>query len=336
MNQKLKSVLQFAIFLSLGLGLMYFAFINLDLDYDKVINGFKSANYFWIVAALAVSLLSHFVRAIRWNLLFEPMGLKAKNVNAFNAVMIGYLFNFAIPRMGEVSRCGILLRTDKIPMDKSLGTVVVERIFDMIVLLILTIAVLLLQFNLLFGFFNDTFFQPVLQKLQSVSFGMVIMLTALLLVALLGLIISRKKLLQSKLVVKIITIFKGFGEGFKSVFKLKQPGMFLFHTLLIWILYFLNTFCFLHAFEATSSLGVLSTLIILVVGTFGFAAPVSGGIGAYHILVAKGLALYGITSVAGGVFGFVSHGMQMIMILIVGSFSLLYTIIAERKVLANG
>ncbi len=328
--------MQFVIFLGLGLGLMYFAFVNLDLDYDKVINGFKSANYFWIMAALCISLLSHFVRAIRWNLLFEPIGLKAKNINTFNAVMIGYLFNFAIPRMGEVSRCGILLRTDKIPMDKSLGTVVVERVFDMIILLVLTFAVLLLQFNLLFGFFNDTFFLPLQLKLQNISVGMVTALSVFLFLAILSLFKFRKKLMQSKILLKIIGILKGFGEGFKSVFKLKQPGMFLLQTLLIWILYFLNTFCFLHAFEATSSLSALSTLIILVVGTYGFAAPVSGGIGAYHILVAKGLALYGVSSVAGGVFGFVSHGMQMIMILIVGSLSLLYTIIAERKLLANG
>ena len=130
-------------------------------------------------------------------------------------------------------------------------------------------------------------------------------------------------------------MLKGFADGFASVFKLKSPALFFTYTLFIWVLYYLNTYCYIMAFSETSSIGFLATLSILVVGTFGFAAPVSGGIGAYHIFVAKGLALYGVSSVAGGVFGFVSHGMQMLMILVIGSFSLIYTLIKERKMLAS-
>lgn len=335
MSSKLKSAIQFIIFLSLGLGLMYFAFKNLDLDYNKVINGFKSANYFWLALSLVISLLSHFIRAIRWNLLLEPMNLKAKKSNAFNAVMIGYLFNFAIPRMGEVSRCGVLLRTDKIPMDKSLGTVVVERVFDMIILLLITFFVFVLQFNMLFDFFSENFFLPIQYKLQQISSIWIFIFFGIGFCAVFGIYKSRKLILKSKIAVKILSVFIGFAEGFKSVFKLKQPVLFLTETTLIWILYFANTFSLLKAFDATSELTILAKLTILVMGTFGFAAPVSGGIGAYHIFVAKGLALYGVTSVAGGVFGFVSHGIQMITIMLVGSFSLIYTIILERKSLSK-
>ena len=166
MTDNIKSIIKFVVFLSIGLGLLALAFVNLDLDYDKVMNGFKSANYFWIGMALLVSVLSHFLRAIRWNQMLEPMGTKPSAIHAFNAVMIGYLFNFAIPRMGEVSRCGVLNRTDKIPINQSLGTVVVERVFDMIILLVVTALVLLLQFDVLFGFFNETFFQPIMQKVK--------------------------------------------------------------------------------------------------------------------------------------------------------------------------
>jgi uncharacterized protein (TIRG00374 family) len=331
LSKQLKSVLQFVLFFGLGALLLYFAFINLNLDYDKVLNGFRQANYYWIGAALLFSLASHFVRAIRWNLMLEPLGKKPSAFNAFNAVMIGYLFNFAIPRMGEVSRCGILSRTDKIPVNQSLGTVVVERIFDMIVLLIATVSVLLLEFDVLFGFFNETFFQPLASKLAGL--GLVLVISVISFLALIIFLIVKFKhlLIRSALAGKVIGLVLGFVDGFRAVFRLKSPGTFIFHTLLIWVLYYLNTFSFLMAFSETSQIGFAAVMSILVVGTFGFAAPVSGGIGAYHIFVAKGLALYGVSSVAGGIFGFVSHGMQMLMILVVGSFSLIATLIGERK-----
>ncbi len=293
--------------------------------------GFKSANYFWIGAALLISLTSHWFRALRWNQILEPLGKKPTALQSFNAVMIGYLFNFAIPRMGEVSRCGILYRTNRIPVNQSLGTVVVERVFDMLILLLLTIIVLLLQFDTLYVFFNDTFIAPIAQKLGS-SYGFMFMwlMLALLLIAFIS-YKFRNKLSESALVSKFSVLLEGFASGFKSVFSLKQPLLFFLYTFIIWILYFLNTWCYLMAFDGTAGVGLAAALSILVVGTFGFAAPVSGGIGAYHIFVAKGLTLYGVSSLNGGVFGFVSHGLQMLMILIVGGISLILTIIEERK-----
>jgi uncharacterized protein (TIRG00374 family) len=331
LSQQLRSILQFCLFFGLGALLLYFAFVNLDLDYDKVINGFKQANYYWIGAALTISLSSHFVRAIRWNMMLEPLGKKPSAFNAFNAVMIGYLFNFAIPRMGEVSRCGVLNRTDKIPINQSLGTVVVERVFDMIILLLVMIAVLFIEFDVLYGFFNETFFAPVASKLA--GFGLIIIIGILGVAAAGFFMLMRFKhiLLRSALAGKITGMLLGFVDGFKAVFRLKSPGAFLSQTLLIWVLYYLNTFCFLMAFTETSHIDLAGVMSILVVGTLGFAAPVSGGIGAYHIFVAKALALYGVSSVAGGIFGFVSHGMQMVMIMIVGSFSLVATLLQERK-----
>jgi uncharacterized protein (TIRG00374 family) len=233
--------------------------------------------------------------------------------------------------MGEVSRCGILYRTNRIPVNQSLGTVVVERVFDMLILLLLTIIVLLLQFDTLYVFFNDTFIAPIAQKLGS-SYGFMFMwlMLALLLIAFIS-YKFRNKLSESALVSKFSVLLEGFASGFKSVFSLKQPLLFFLYTFIIWILYFLNTWCYLMAFDGTAGVGLAAALSILVVGTFGFAAPVSGGIGAYHIFVAKGLALYGVSSLNGGVFGFVSHGLQMLMILIVGGISLILTIIEERK-----
>lgn len=335
MNSKLKQIVKFSVFLGLGIALLYFAFVNLELDYDKVLNGFRSANYFWIFGALLVSLASHWLRGVRWNQMLEPLGTKPSALNAFNAVMIGYLFNFAIPRMGEVSRCGVLNRTNQIPVTQSLGTVVVERVFDMLILLLVTFAVLLLEFDTLFSFFNETFFAPIQLKFASAN---TFLLMALALVAVIGLWAMIKfKHLYNKLAIfgKLAGIINGFVDGFKSVFRLKKPGLFFVYTLAIWVLYYLNTYCYIMAFNDTAPIGMAATLSILVVGTFGFAAPVSGGIGAYHIFVAKGLALYGVSSVAGGVFGFVSHGMQMLMILVVGSISLILTLIEERKRLAS-
>jgi glycosyltransferase 2 family protein len=333
LSQQLKSVLQFLLFFGLGGALLYFAFINLDLDYDKVINGFKQANYGWIAAALLFSLASHLARAIRWNMMLEPLGTKPAILHTFNAVMIGYLFNFAIPRMGEVSRCGVLNRTDKIPVNQSLGTVVVERIFDMIVLLLASFLVLFLEFDVLYDFFNENFIAPLTIKLQGLGMFVLILFVAIMAFGLVVLFRFKHVFLRSAIAAKILNLMLGFVDGFKSVFKLKSPAKFIGSTLVIWILYYLNTFSFLMAFTDTANLGFAAVMSILVIGTFGFAAPVSGGIGAYHLFVAKGLALYGVSSVAGGIFGFVSHGMQMIMILVVGSFSLLYTLYLEQKAL---
>ncbi|MFA6262291.1 MAG: lysylphosphatidylglycerol synthase transmembrane domain-containing protein [Bacteroidia bacterium] len=335
MTGKLKSIAKFLLFFGLGVGLLVLAFVNLNLNYEALLDGFRNANYFWIFMAVTVSLSSHLVRALRWNLMLEPLGKKPSGMNAFNAVMIGYLFNFAIPRMGEVSRCGILNRTDRIPMHESLGTVVVERVFDMLILLALTAGVLVIEFDTLYSFFSETFFTPLEEKIAGfpAAYGVI----ALLILLLVGYLVyrSRVHLLQMTLIAKIVNLIRGFGNGFASVFKLKSPGMFFLQTALIWGLYFLNTYCYLMAIDETSHIGISAAMSILVVGTFGFAAPVSGGIGAYHIFVAKGLALYGVSSLGGGVFGFVSHGMQMLMILAVGTFSLIYTFIQERKQLSK-
>lgn len=335
MTGKLKSIAKFLLFFGLGIGLLVLAFVNLNLNYDALIDGFRNANYFWIGMAVLVSLLSHLIRAFRWNLMLEPLGKKPSGIHAFNAVMIGYLFNFAIPRMGEVSRCGILNRTDRIPIHESLGTVVVERIFDMLILLALTAGVLVLEMDTLYGFFSETFFIPLENKIA--GFPAAYGLLALLGILLMGFLLFkfRARLMQMSIAVKIMNLLRGFGNGFASVFKLKSPGLFFLQTVLIWVLYFLNTYCYLMAIDETSHIGISASMSILVVGTFGFAAPVSGGIGAYHIFVAKGLALYGVSSLGGGVFGFVSHGMQMLMILAVGTFSLIYTFIEERKQLTS-
>jgi uncharacterized protein (TIRG00374 family) len=331
LSSQLKSVLRFVLFFGLGGALLYFAFVNLGLDYNKVLKGFRQTNYGWIAAALLFSLASHFVRALRWNMMLEPLATKPPIINTFNAVMIGYLFNFAIPRMGEVSRCGVLLRTDKIPVNQSLGTVVVERVFDMIVLLLVTLLVLLLQFDVLFGFFNENFFTPLSSTLAGLGAVVIVLIISTLLLGVLAIYKFKHIFLRSAITAKIISMLVGFIDGFKSVFKLKSPILFLAQTALIWVLYYLNTFSFLMAFTETADIGYAAVLSILVIGTFGFAAPVSGGIGAYHIFVAKGLALYGVSSVAGGIFGFVSHGMQMLMILAVGGFSLIYTLLLEQK-----
>jgi hypothetical protein len=201
----------------------------------------------------------------------------------------------------------------------------------MLILLLLTIVVLLLQFDTLFSFFNDTFIVPIAQKLGgSNGFMFIWLMLALLLLAFISYKL-KNKLADSALISKFGGLLQGFTSGFKSVFSLKQPLLFFLYTVIIWILYFLNTWCYLMAFDGTAGVGLAAALSILVVGTFGFAAPVSGGIGAYHIFVAKGLALYGVSSLNGGVFGFVSHGLQMLMILIVGGISLILTIIEERK-----
>ena len=301
-------------------------------------DGLKKANLWWILLALTFSVLSHYIRAIRWKMMFEPIGYKTSAFNAFNAVMAGYLFNFAIPRMGEVSRCAILYRTDNIPVNKSFGTVVSERIFDLVIMLILFAVTFFIQFSLLKDFINNYFFNPILEKFAEATGSaqnnwLLLLLGVVVLGGLAAIVWFIAK--RTGLWVKLKIVLKGFAEGIASITKIKRPGLFILYTLLIWLLYYLTTYICFFALDDVAQLGPEAGLTIFILGSIGIIAPVSGGIGAFHFMVAQGLILYGIDAQEAGVFAFLLHTAQMVLIFALGGLALIFTILAERKRLLN-
>lgn len=321
-QQNLKSgiikTLKFATFFLLGILIFWMVYKDQDINHIKSILS-DHVNYFWIILSLFLGLLSHISRTIRWNLMIEPLGRKPKMLNTFLAVMVGYLMNLALPRMGEISRCGVLARYEKISFTKLIGTVVVERLVDVLMLLILLLVVVLTQFGQVLEFLNNN--PEVNEKLQRVIYSPVLIGGFVFLIALVW--ISRHKIKESALMKRIKGFLGQFAEGLQSIRNMNKKGAFIFHSVFIWFLYFVMLYCVFFAFGFTSHLVPLAGLTVFVFGSFGMVAPVQGGIGAWHFMVIEALALYGVDRGDGKVFALLAHGSTTVMLIVLGLIGLL-------------
>ncbi len=293
-------------------------------DKASIAEAFKQTNYFWIFVSLLLSILSHVARAIRWRILIQPLGFNPKLSNTFFAVMVGYLANFALPRLGEVSRCGVLSKYEKIPFTEAFGTVIAERIIDLICLIIIFFATLIFQFNELWGLTNDKIVHPASVKLSSllqnnsflIVFGMVMIgVTA-------SFFVFRKKN-NGVLSKKIKGVLHGFVEGLKSVKNIDRPYLFIFYTLLIWLLYISSIFIGFLCFKETSQLGIAAAFAVLIFSTLGVIF-VPGGTGASQALVTETLStIFKISFTFSFAFAWLMWTSQFVLILILGVISLI-------------
>lgn len=331
MKGKLFSILKYIILLGVAVALLFFAFKGMNIK--KIVQDILHANMFWVSVSGLISIVAFVVRAHRWNLLIEPMGYSPSLKNTTYSVMVGYLANFFVPRLGEVSRCGALSKAESIPFNKLFGTVIVERIIDVLSLLVCIVLAAVLEYKRLGNFFTENIFDPVISKFKQLTNSPLIL--SAVIVVLIGLIIaaiyftkkSRKKGSDSK----ISKIIKGFIDGLKSVSNLKRPWLFIFQSVFIWVLYYLGVYVALFAFPFTSDLGGGAALFLLVAGGIGMSAPVQGGIGAYHLFVSQGLLLYGVIKENGLAFATMLHGLQFILVIIFGVVSLLLLFSGRTK-----
>ncbi|UKJ07559.1 lysylphosphatidylglycerol synthase transmembrane domain-containing protein [Solitalea lacus] len=329
MNQSIKSVLQYSFFIGLGVAMLYLAFKGQDIS--LIMLKLKSANFYWVAISAIVTMVAHYVRAVRWNMLIEPLGHKPKSSNTFIAVLVGYAANLAFPRLGEVVRCGTLTKTDKVPMDKLIGTVIVERVVDLLSLIAILVLTVLLQFDRISSFVYDNLLKGIIEKLTGNTSMLIVAVGVSIGLLVLSIIIFKKykhQVYQSAIGKKIMGLLEGISHGLASIGKLKSSSGFLLYTFLLWVLYLFSTYTMFFALSPTSSLTLLTALFVLTVGSLGMAAPVQGGLGAFHWIVSKGLILYGIAEIDGLAYATISHGTQTLMIIIFGSlgfFSLLFT-----------
>lgn len=318
MKQGILKTIKFASFFLLGIFIFWIVYKDQDINRIKNILT-NDVNYFWIVISLLLGLLSHLSRTIRWNLLIEPLGTKPRILNTFLAVMVGYLMNLALPRMGEISRCGVIARYEKISFTKLVGTVVLERLIDVLMLLVFLLIVIATQFGQLLEFLNNN--PEVNEKLRKVIYSPTLIVCLVLFLTLLWL--TRHKIRQSAFMKKVMDFVWQFVEGFKSIGKMKKKGAFIFHSVFIWVLYYLMTYLVFFSFGFTSNLHPLAGLTVFVLGSFGMVAPVQGGIGAWHFMVIEGLALYGVDRADGKIFALLAHGSTTIMLIVLGLIGLL-------------
>jgi glycosyltransferase 2 family protein len=311
MSPTIKKILQFFFFLGIGSFILWMVYKSQNTAFqeqcrldgvptdkcsllDKLITDFSSVNLWWILAVLGAFTLSNLFRAARWQMLLAPMGYQAKLSNSLLTILLGYFANLGFPRMGEVVRAGSLAKYEKIPLEKVMGTLVIDRLMDVVCLAIVVGLAFLFEGTTLLHFLNQNqntgnaasvglLQNPIVQIVLGGGF--------------LGLILAfifREKLMQLPLFQKVIGMLAGFLDGFKSVFKLQNPWLFLLYSAGIWVMFYLQCVFNLWAFPPTAQLTAGAALMIFVFGTLGFVIPSPGGMGTFHALAIAGLALYGV------------------------------------------
>lgn len=327
-----KNLIKYVVSLSIAAFLLWYVYRDLDLS--AMLVKLREANYAWIVLALVLTLGAHAIRAYRWNLLLKPLGYRHLTVfRTFLAVMVGYFANLIIPRMGEVSRCGLLKRTDDVPVSTSLGSVVAERVVDMCSLIIATMLLFVLEFQklnkLIFSFFEE--------KVGAV--GQHIMIIYLLIgggLLLVGLAvffgrIFREKLRNNKVYQKASSFAREVIKGVRSIGSVEHKVMFWLATLSIWVFYFFMSYVVFFALPETAGLGWRAGLAVLVMGSLGMSAPVQGGVGTFHALVGSVLLIYDISETDSILFATLVHGIQTLAVVIFGGICfLIASIIATQ------
>lgn len=323
-------------FLAIGLLLLFFAFrgINPQLLWNDI----KTARYGWILLSLIFAFLAYLLRAWRWMLIIEPIGYKPSFFNTFHAMMTGYLANFALPRIGEITRCASLAKKENIPVDKLVGTVIVERVIDLLSLFILLVLLLILKFDTFGNFISNSILIPIRDKLSEyLIFSWIIWIILLIIITLIFILYYlyfRETLGKFNAFNKFKNIVKGIISGLKSVYKMKRKSLFFLQTVVIWTFYLLMTWVVVFSLPATSDLKLIDAVFILVIGTLGMAAPVQSGIGAFHWIVSRGLfAVYpGISLEQGLAFATVTHGSQALFAIAVGTVSVFILLYRKDKI----
>lgn len=326
----MKNILTYTVSLAVAGGLLWFVFKDIDLN--AMFTAIGQANLIWVGVYAVIAMTAHWSRGVRWSLLLEPVtGQRPTQTDALLAVMTGYFANLLIPRMGEVTRCGTLNRLENVPVNVSFGTVVAERIFDVLMLLVVIGLTLVLEF----GRLSDLVFGLFAGKGGSDSRTGLYLLLA---VGLAGAVVAwfvytkyKEALRRNALFVKVETFIFGLIEGLLSVRKLRQPGLFVFHTLLIWTLYYLSMYVLFFAMPQTANLGPLAALTILMMGTIGMAAPTQGGLGAFNIMVGSALVIYGLTQQDGQTLATLMLLSQWAVVIVFGGLSFLIVLNRRKK-----
>lgn len=301
-----------------------------ESDKQLTIDAFKRADYFWIILAPCMGLVSNFSRAQRWRMLLEPTGHKPGFANTWFSVMMMYFFNLFFPRLGEVTRCSILARYENVPMDKSLGTMVVERLVDLITIMAIGSVLLFVERDRLFTFFQVNVLNKPAAPSTETDFTKWIVLIAIGIFAVVVSIYIERKYGFAKLLEMLKERLLGFAEGLKSIKNLSNPMMFVFHSLFIWLCYFLMIYWSFPALPETAGMGIFAGMACLFFGGFAIVAT-PGGIGVYPIAIAKVLLLYGVGETLGYAFGSIVWAAQMGSILIGGVVSLILLAILNKE-----
>ncbi len=315
-----KTILTIVISLVFAALFMWLAFKG--LEFDKIKGYFAEANYFWVLAAMVFGLLAYWFRAIRWNLLLEPMGYQISNSNSLWTISFGYLMNLTIPRSGELARSTALYGVEKVPVDKSFGTIILERVVDLVCMLGFLALTLVFKYSAISAFYHQSGI-----KINPIF---VVSVFAFLIIGTFVFFRFKDKFTHLRFIGKVIEFVEGIFHGLTTIFKLKQKGKFILLSIAIWVSYYFAAYLVCFALPETSHFTFADGFFVIVVGTLGMMVPASGGIGAFHFAMKIGIGAlffsYGKTFEEGAAIGlsyaFISHTMQLVIMAVMGLISI--------------
>lgn len=321
MNKRFSTILQYLLFLGLGILFAWLSLKNLDKEkIAQIKTAFQHARHWLIIPVFIILLLSHLVRALRWKLLMEPMGYKPSVANSFFAVLIGYFVNAGVPRLGEIVKCTVLSKAENIPADKLIGTIILERMIDAITLLLIFGITLAIQPHLYDQILN-TFFTSSSTPGKSKTPGWLVLLIIIAIICILTaawMLVKKKTFKDIRL--SLAKIINRIVEGISAVRHLKKRKQFVVLTILLWTIYLMGGYMGFMALQETEHYGIKEAFTILSAGSIGMIAS-PGGIGAYAYLIEKTMELYGLKYSIALAFGWLLWLAQTAVIVIGGLFS---------------
>jgi Predicted integral membrane protein len=326
-DRRFYSIMKYILLLGVAGVLLWFSFRGVSWSEFK--EGLLATDYRWIVLSMVIGILAFWLRALRWRLILLPLDASVKRIDTWNGVNIGYLTNFAVPRAGELARCGVITAKRKMPFETVAGTVVLERSIDIVTLLIASLLIFIFQWDRFGSFIN----REIISSLGARFSGSLIWVAMAIASAFVIFFYIVYKYRQSNpLFIKISKIAKGVISGIVSGFRMPQKWLFLFYTLAVWVCYWLMSYTTILAFPAVFGFDMSDALFLAVIGSFGWVIPVQGGIGAYHFIISLALtSIYGISQTTGMVFATISHESQALTMVICGVIALVSVSFGAKK-----
>ena len=289
-----------------SIGVIIFWFLYRKIEWSEITGALKGLNYFWIFLSIVFGLLSQLSRAIRWKMLMKPLDYNPRLSNTFLSVMVLYFVNLIIPRAGEVARCGVLAKTDKIPFTKLVGTVFVERLADTIMLFFLALIIFASNIPIVVKFFEDN--PKITENLQNlITIKYILIFCLLIVVGIVGYRLLKRRLKRSSKKGRIVELKDQFVAGVKSIASMKGKWLFLAHTLFIFLMWLMMLYVVFLAYEPTKHMTLRAGMVIFLMGGLAMLAPIQGGIGPWHYMVVQTLLLYGIEKKTGLIFALIAH-----------------------------
>jgi|TARA_B110000014_G_scaffold263218_1_gene259246 hypothetical protein len=320
---KYKKTLKIIAPILFGAFLIWLTFKNAtSKEINDVINYIKDANYLWVFASVSIGLMSHLSRAYRWKFTLEPLGYKPKFLNSFMAVMIAYFANLGIPRSGEILRATTLTTYEGVPFEKAFGTIIAERIADLIMSFVFIIIALVFHYNMIINVLKT-----IIQNINSYNFIVIILVGITLLISFIWLILKNP---NNTILTKIKNFFFGLKDGVLSILTMEKKWPFIFHTIFIWTSYFFMFYVIFFSVSETINTPPSIAIAPFITGSFTMAAT-NGGLGSFPLVIQETLNLFDISNQSGLAIGWIMWGSQTLLNIVIGLLSFFYLPIFNRK-----